>query len=423
MPPRQLELSFPMIRHERVQQPIGQGFFHTASLDFDGCLIRYIYDCGSISSSAELDACIESYAKETSLADILFLSHLDADHVNGLDVLLGWLNCEIVVLPYLGSYERLLVAIGSVEDGRSSANYLHFLGDPVGWLGARGVRVVVFVLGDDNDDAEPAFPVLPDLPPSRRDEKPRHWHLVDDELVLAQADSAGPPAVRRINHREPLVIDLDGSIQNWCFLTFVHPETDHMQAFRQKVDAAFPNVFVDANPTGGGTILTDQIREVLTDKTKRSKLANCYSAFASSRNHTSMSLYSGPFAALKDYAREEVSTRRKSDTCREIGWLGTGDSPLNVEKRRSHFLKHYKALIPHTRTFALPHHGADRNFDKEILPPNAARFIVSAVSTNKHHPGNIVVSAVEKAAQKPLVRVTEKVKTKLIETFSISSLR
>lgn len=409
-----------MIRHKRVQHPIGQGFFHTASVDFNGLVIRYVYDCGS-NNSDELSERIKAYREETASADILFISHFDNDHVSGLDLLLGEVGCDVVVLPYHSSYERVLLAIGGSVDGNLSGSYVEFLSDPVGWLGSRGVKVVVFVGNDDTDLGDPEFPDPPrkDLPD---DWHPREWRLrIGEEAITVRAAPNGP-AVWRINHSDPLIVNLDGVDQNWCFLTFVHPERERADVFKRSVQTEFPGVF-DAPPSILGTVMTLPLRDILRDDTQRDKLANCYATIASDRNYTSMSLYSGPFSELRWFSAEKVTQRGKprEGSCREVGWLGTGDSQLKVPRRRAHFLRHYNRLLPLVRTIALPHHGADRNFDRAIVPQQAERCIVSARSKNVHHPGSNVRSTLAEL-EKQLLQTTEAVETLVSEAFEIRRL-
>jgi phosphoribosyl 1,2-cyclic phosphodiesterase len=73
------------------QWPVGQGGFATGEVTFYGELtstLSYIYDCGS-DSLAPLREAIYDFLVDWEEIDIAFLSHLDSDHVNGIDTLLG----------------------------------------------------------------------------------------------------------------------------------------------------------------------------------------------------------------------------------------------------------------------------------------------------------------------------------------------
>jgi hypothetical protein len=47
--------------------------------------------------------------------DILFLSHLDSDHVNKIDRLMGTSPAKIIVLPYLDSLVSVREEVESYE--------------------------------------------------------------------------------------------------------------------------------------------------------------------------------------------------------------------------------------------------------------------------------------------------------------------
>ena len=84
----------------RTQYSIGQGCFRAghvrwareASRSSDD--FHYVYDCGSSDGSAALQDAIVAWRSQTSRLDALFVSHLDADHVSGIDRLLGSVNLD-----------------------------------------------------------------------------------------------------------------------------------------------------------------------------------------------------------------------------------------------------------------------------------------------------------------------------------------
>ena len=77
----------------RKQHAVGQGFFHSADLLIDGKLrLLYVYDCGAVTKyesarSDRIRAYLGSHGARSKL-DLLFISHVHADHLNGLPQLL-----------------------------------------------------------------------------------------------------------------------------------------------------------------------------------------------------------------------------------------------------------------------------------------------------------------------------------------------
>lgn len=75
---------------KRVFHPVGQGAFFTETFfnKEEGYGSTIVYDCGSISSKELLYREIDNFKNEHKSFNILFISHFDADHVNGLKRLL-----------------------------------------------------------------------------------------------------------------------------------------------------------------------------------------------------------------------------------------------------------------------------------------------------------------------------------------------
>ncbi len=168
-------------------------------------LARWVFDCGSSSKQSMLDAAIETYTSSltgTATAakahvDLVFLSHFDSDHVNGLTRLLRKITVGTLVLPFVPLWRRLEIAI--TTSGAKGANLFRFCINPVQFiLGVEGasVRRIVFVLpgSQDGDAVEPiARSVPPEDRPHRESVSIRREDLeVEQEDFGARADGSGP---------------------------------------------------------------------------------------------------------------------------------------------------------------------------------------------------------------------------------------
>jgi hypothetical protein len=78
-------------------------------------------------------------------------------------------------------------------------------------------------------------------------------------------------------------------------------------------------------------------------------------------NGVSLSLYAGPPPDLN--GRISYGSPRKHP----VGWLLTGDAPLNSEPRFSPWKESFKTIAQDVGHLMLPHHGAARNFNSELL--------------------------------------------------------
>lgn len=134
------------LKHTRHQLPVGQGFFHAGTVSIGASTFNYVYDCGS-EYPEPLKRAITNYIDELSgdTINALFVSHLDYDHVSGLDQLLLFSKADVAVLPYLSPASRLIMVAKATDRGSLDSTYLNLLCDPTGWLVSRGVQQVIYV--------------------------------------------------------------------------------------------------------------------------------------------------------------------------------------------------------------------------------------------------------------------------------------
>ena len=95
--------------------PVGQGLFYTGSLD-NGRYI-FVYDCGTEGGKHYLNNAIDGYVNELKYnshnqsIDFVVISHLHADHFNGLYELSQKAHINKVYLPYLGNNKSIIKVI------------------------------------------------------------------------------------------------------------------------------------------------------------------------------------------------------------------------------------------------------------------------------------------------------------------------
>ena len=93
---------------KRILHPVGQGAFFTEQfLDENGTsVLNVVYDCGEMRSTKHLNREIENTLNPTGnveVVDFLFISHLDEDHISGIDHLINigsLTDKSVVILPF-----------------------------------------------------------------------------------------------------------------------------------------------------------------------------------------------------------------------------------------------------------------------------------------------------------------------------------
>ncbi|OCW24421.1 hypothetical protein C9382_28755 [Pseudomonas aylmerensis] len=196
------------VRHSRIQHGVGQGSFHSATVEFSATgrhRFDYVFDCGAL-KYAKLSPEFQYALKRVSLTkrapggnkavlDLMVLSHFDADHMNGAQSLVKRYAVDRIVLPYLG-VEELALIIASQADAidKDTLKELHGLANGVGKLWKRPVTMVktgprkteerVF---SDDPQREP--------PDAERSEPPRTQEFPHPVSVVLESTGAAPGTV------------------------------------------------------------------------------------------------------------------------------------------------------------------------------------------------------------------------------------
>ena len=82
----------------RLILPVGQGAFYVEKFK-NGKNI--VYDCGSISNRKKIPELIEKCFGENEVIEAIFISHLDEDHMNGVEKLLEKCKVERICFPLI----------------------------------------------------------------------------------------------------------------------------------------------------------------------------------------------------------------------------------------------------------------------------------------------------------------------------------
>lgn len=399
------------------QQAVGHGGFHTGALGSDRPQLRWAYDCGSwreAGQAALLERISELAAKgggNRLKLDFLFLSHFDADHVNGVAKLLEKIDVETVVLPYLTGIDAFVVLAQGLLNDDCSSDLIETVIEPAVWFGRRGVERIVRLRAGPGSER----PV--ELSPPAFEGDPTAYHPVifdgDGAPIAAGTRPARGVAAETIANPGLTIgaVTAHDHLLDWRFVPYVHPVPAQIQQdLESKVEDLIGTSVSD--PTFG---------KALSNYVKRTpdlkSLRKYYDAEAlSDANAISLSLYVGP----------TTWTQRTRDAWPpgRVGWFLTGDSKLGTLYRRREWVRHYRSIPPErVHWFMLPHHGATRNMDVEVLEPwPEVQLFVTATSGDKLRPHADLKDRLREAGRDPdqIHIVTEKKCDEILEISGAS---
>ncbi|MDC7675139.1 MBL fold metallo-hydrolase [Asticcacaulis machinosus] len=423
------EMMMEYLFFEQSQRPVGQGGFHFGAIheiardttqdvfsaDF---IFTWAYDCGSNQSDALTR---EINAVSCSRLDVLFLSHLDKDHVSGVDELLLKAPAKTVVLPYLSDTDWLFYLGRGINDGAISGNFISLVSDPLQWFMDRGTEEIIYMTAASDDDDGPGFEDGPTDPsPSgegRRDLKAGSAQLewtrrptkVAERQIIAEGTSSRIVA-RQVPARATAAIVVGGNVVNWVLSPFAfRPSKAKMKVFEAKLVQKF------------GTKSRTEIAGLARSPAGREQLRECYDATLADNNLHSMALYSGPIHPVKTYHLSTAELGSFEGNALNPAWISTGDYDASVAKRRNSLIKYYHRYSSMVGQLCLPHHGATPSFHADLVEayPNLEHTIVAVGPNTYKHPGVEVEAFIAGKPQIDFIRVDQNPNTGFTTTVMI----
>lgn len=383
---------------------VGQGIFYTGQIEN----FMFVYDCGSRSVTSvrkAIDRWLSTHSGSRSTIDALVISHLDHDHVSGLNHLLARIAAvKLIIMPYLSRFERILLALRatSMQDW-----YVSFIEDPVQYLlSTEKVLRIILVLpsGEENERGRLADPFQEtDFTDEQLEFRDELWPvlepMLEDEKEETRQGWRTHLSSGRLAFRTHRGIVVPGAQWEFCF-------------FVQKVDRSLLQNFRHCLRN---LCHTSTLQEVLRCNSKRAQLRSCYELITRGKklNPTSLVLFHGPlngsrvitvecsnkivthFCLSPCYSLPECSCCRLATLLSgpANGQLLTGD--LDLSTNYDAFINRIGSRLEATAVCLLPHHGSALSWNPALKneAKNCRLWVASAGINNKrnHHPSPAVI--------------------------------
>ena len=374
----------------RVIHPVGQGAFYTERLRMGEVEYNVVYDCGSLRRPKVVQTEVNSYYEDGDVIDILFISHFDNDHINGLIHLKKRCRIMNVVMPLIDSNHKWVYL------SRLDASLRSIITNPeVFFKDARLIWVKTFSPDEDGSEI-----------------------YVIDQVNEAQAGQS----VEIINSGTRIYLK---DFNDWCYIPFNFDEKSRYN----NLTSILRSKNIDISSLENGEI--DYIFQ-------NAKIINeCYQrTMSDGSNKTSLVLYSGPnnnefnfeqniFCSPKIvpsvYIEHLSAFRYVYKSC--VACLYLGDTDLNQSCSSYSILDAMRTTLGDLKInvglIQLPHHGAIKNFNHTILSAfnHATRYFASFGRLNVYgHPSARVVEEV--SSSNMFCPVTEKRDSMIVDIIN-----
>jgi hypothetical protein len=407
--------------HATIRQlPVGQGGFLIGQIsDAHNREFTYAFDCGSINR--------EHFEQGLSFCspgkiDVLFISHMDADHINGIDALASKMQIDTVILPCLDALHMTMIACEAAGAAGLRMSVQSFLSDPSTWFADRGIKQIFHVQRGDNT-AE-AIPFNPDsersiedkIVPVGEDAEPNRPYTIRSQTVSeAKTLRSGEAVVRMLGEHTSISINFGGGSPSWLLIPYVHPfPGEDIASFRRAVGGLFPRTF--ASRAIASEAFKKTLLELLRNEDSRKALKACYSILSKDNNKPSLSLYAGPHPRVLGYKQifrtdqfyEWTFRSQRSMIVSSSGlpeskggaWLCTGDANLETDDTRTPWLLRFKHLLKEVEVFNLPHHGSNRSIHNDVIEQLAGAVMIACAATGcPKHPHHLLLGRLRMSRQ------------------------
>lgn len=361
--------------------PVGQGAFYLEQFKlYNEERINVVYDCGSLTSKQILKKEIKSNLYENETILFVFISHLDVDHVNGLEFLLHYCNVKYLVLPLTSKNDRYLLSLKYLCDSNENDmdDFLYrFISNPYETLRRESdnTRIITVRNYDDNESE-----VL---------EERYNNRTVQSGINILETDYI---AENYLSHY-------------WEYVPFNLRFRDRANQLIDALNRCLPE----------DTRIEDII-DLWGHKSIRTAVKKAYSEVDGSLNTNSMTLFSGiqkpdinqtfilPFNQFRCPIKDYYFDRCIFEVIKPNGCLYTGD--YNAKSNWEELYEAYKTYWNYIGCVQVPHHGSYRNYNSRFSSLNSF-FVISAGKNNKYRlPSGLVIKDLISERKYPFI-VTE----------------
>lgn len=347
---------------------VGDGTFYTGELRRNEKKFRFVYDCGRYpcrkcpgtekeKCNRKLERSINRFASPAGMKyDLLILSHLHEDHINGIPKLFQRAVPKTVVLPYTEPFRRMEIAL-TLEDSENP-ELLELLADPCRYFLDRGAEQVLYLAG--NSSSAGAFEI-PEEQEGPFLESMQDSPRMEEILKLEQPEPGKIPLVKQCCAGG---VPVPGF--RWKFVFYSRPFSCRGELFRRY-----------------GAMTSQELSQILGDASARSRLLEELGDLFARRggrqtDDCSLVVYHGPL-----FDNQQLSL---FPGYKKYGTLLTGDLDLNL--CATDIRNYFWMELGHTGLLQIPCHGLFSHWNETFLE-NFSNPLICVASTHQDQPNHL----------------------------------
>lgn len=346
--------------------PVGQGAFYLEQFQFENKRINVVYDCGSSTDINLVRSEITANFEKDEKIEFVFISHVDQDHINGLEYLLKYCNVKNIIFPYMTKNEKLLISIDYFckDDSHSINDFVYrFINYPRQTINSLGSNAKLFrVINNQTDISED--------------------NIDNEDIAIIES---GENVLNIIQNKELK--------QNtfWEYVPYNFKENERKTDFTKKLFNFLNEINVQYSENNLDSVFLDW-----SNINTRNAIIKAYKKTIGNVNTNSMVVFSGTKSKISYQYIVNKNNMYFCPICSNFqttsnGCLYTGDYDANGKLKWNDLKEAYKDYWDYIGCIQIPHHGSYKSYNKELSKLNAF-YIVSAGLDNKYrHPSGSVI--------------------------------
>ena len=360
-----------MLFIRRFILPVGQGAFYVEKIGD----INIVYDCGSIGNRKKIKELIEKCFERNKVIEAIFISHLDKDHMNGVEDLLTKCKVKRICFPLITEEMKQTLKIKiMIEEiiGNSYSKFIReFIEDP---------EAAIKKIKEDME-----IELIEILPSDEQ-------NIVEENNKKIDKEETKNQKIKRVkkNSGEDIAKEIKDLKYEWELIPYNFKQETRIIEFEENLEKEF-----------GKKISLKEIEEIWkkNEDNSRKKIKKAYKSLKGGINNNSMTLFSG--------VREVGAQIQYNSSYVKVGCLYTGDYEAKEEDKWKTLKQAYEGYWEWIGMIQVPHHGSSENCNDNLISKNAVYFL-SAGKKNKYgHPSKDVVDNITLKYGNNLYIVTE----------------